>query len=177
MVKYLGAVAAMILFVTGCAGVAPPRTPFDGIWAVDIEATSKSLLATDSSGKPIICKGLGISFVPIMFIVEVDGPIAWTGMIGGHVETKLLSQLTEEKGEVRVYRGVPANHRGTYFTLSLDAAGYMQVGWKNPQTSDEFRYLWSRRDVAWVNREEAKRDAAVKERFAVVSKMCKYDTK
>ena len=127
MVKCLGAIAAMIFFLVGCAGMAPPRTPFDGIWAVDIEATSKSHLATDSSRLPKICEELGITFIPIMLMLEVDGPIAWTGMIGGHVETKLLSQLTEEKGEVRVYRGVPANHRGTYFTLSLDAAGYMQV--------------------------------------------------
>ena len=162
MVKFLGAVAAMILFLVGCSGVAPPRTPFDGIWTVDIEATSKSLLATDSSGKPIICKGLGISFLPIMQMLEVDGPIAWVGGLDAPAETKILFQLTEEKGEVRVYRGVPANHRGTYFTLSLDADGYMQVGWKNPQESDEFRYLWSKRDVAWVSREAAKRDAAVK---------------
>ncbi len=175
MVKCLGAVAAMIFFVTGCAGVAPPRTPFDGIWAVDIEATSKSHLATDSSGKPKICGKLGISFLPIMFIVEVDGPIAWVGGLGAPVETKILFQLTEEKEKVRVYRGVLAKHRDDYLTLSLDADGYMQVEWE--RSKEPNGYLWSRRDVAWVSREAAKRDAAVKERFEVVSKMCKYGTK
>ncbi len=165
-----------ILFI-GCVHAAEQRNPPDGVWAIDLEVTSKNVPATGIPSMQTICAGLAKSFFPLMQVLEVEGATAWYSVLGMYTGHKITYQLAESQGNTLIYTWKNEGGYVRYLNLTHDAAGNMRVLWGNQPEPGAAEFVWRQQSPRWLANEKMDLSAAVDRRYAVFSKLCPHDTK
>ncbi len=172
--------AGFFLFI-GCAHAAEQRNPPDGVWAVDLEATSKNVPEKGvHPSMQTICGDFAVTFVPLMRVLEVEGATAWHSILGMPTVHKRAYQLVERiesQGDTLVYKGETEDGHVSYLNLTHIEAGKLRVRWGSPPKLIEAAYVWQQQTPQWLANEKMDLSAAVDRRYAVFSKLCPHDTK
>lgn len=168
--------ASSFLFI-GCVHAAEQRNPPDGVWAIDLEATSKNVPATGMPSMQTICAGLAKSFFPLMRVLEVEGATAWYSVLGMPTVHRRMYQLAESQGDMLVYTWKAEDGYVSYLNLTHDAAGNMRVLWGNRPKPGKTEFVWRQKDPQWLTNEKMDLSAAVDRRYAEFRKVCPHDTR
>jgi hypothetical protein len=170
LLKKLAGVASISVALTGCAGVSQ-RDAMTGFWAVDMVRTSKAPLPKNSNNLPKICGALGISFLPIMQTVEIEGDTLSLDFVGGAPQQRVLFERMAGDGKRMFFRGVVDTEREV--ELIPVSRGVTQFRW-NGDTIGMNDVVWSKGSKEEFNRKWKDMSSMIKDRFAIVSELCKY---